>query len=103
MLSKSIEDLKAEIKLYKFDTEGPKHESTIKQKNEVGKKVGLKETYELQEEAGRNKSIFKKQTKVLQERRNHDILVNSFMQLHLSLLGLLIRKKVFSIDAIQND
>ena len=103
LLHSSIEVLKADIKIYKFDGEALKHETTVKQKNEVGKKVSLKDTYELQEEAGRNGSIFKKQTKVLQERRNHNIMVNSFMQLHLSLLGLLNKRKVFSEESIEGD
>lgn len=35
---------------------------------------------------------------MLASRRNHDVMVTSFMQLHLSLLGLLIKKKVLSAE-----
>lgn len=35
---------------------------------------------------------------MLASRRNHDVMVTSFMQLHLSLLGLLIKKKVLGAE-----
>lgn len=49
LLYESIEELKVHIKLNSAVEEGPKHESTVKQGMGSGKKVGLKETYELQE------------------------------------------------------
>lgn len=60
----SIEKLKGKIKLYKFEDTGVKHESTVKQEHGNIKKLG-REVMEIQEEAGRNASIFKKQAQLI--------------------------------------
>ena len=52
----------------------------------------------LQEEAGRNKSIFKKMTAEIGLKRNQEIIASSLIQFYLVLLSLFVRKKVMTID-----
>ncbi len=64
MLCTSMYQLRREIKIYNFQDEKNKitHETTIKTNTNKVNKIG-KETLLLQEEAGRNGSIFKKMSK----------------------------------------
>ena len=48
-MHESMEDLKKDIKFYKFEDDEVKHDSIVKQEVKKAKKAGMKEAFTIQE------------------------------------------------------
>jgi hypothetical protein len=75
------------------------HENTLK-KGWRRVKAGKEQVLTLQEEAGRNKSIFKKLSREVGERRNLEIIASSLIQFYLALLSFFLRRHVFTLPSV---
>lgn len=63
-------------------------------------KAGREQMLTLQEEAGRNRSIFKKMSKEIGERRNQEIIASSLIQFYLALLSFFLKRQVFTLHSV---
>lgn len=60
------------------------------------RKTSKNDTFTLQEEAGRNGSIFKRLKNEVSEQRNKEIVTSALVQFYLTVLSMLVKKHVFT-------
>ena len=98
ILADPVAQLRQQIRQLSWEDKAV-HENTVRG---AGRRVkaGKEEVLTLQAEAGRNKSIFKRMSREVGERRNQEIIASSLIQFYLALLSFLLRRQVFTLPTV---